>query len=410
MKFRRYIKSVITESIDDMHRRCEVCNTLLNDGGTCPKCDDGEEDYEDKTELDESCSSCSIKPFGARWFAAYDSDGKIITDDGAPRVFTTEAAANEFLASYTPVIVEEVLSVREKLKKAYPELNFDKELTEAVASDSIRTINDALKKYAQDTKHDWASTLSTIIDVIPDTQIDELFDNVSKSFDNVKLNTDQQNTILDSANVDKDSVDTSTTTTLGKLLSAIDIVEWSKKNPKLVKGVLITILGVIAVIEPTPVVELIIAALMVVPDSIIGKLVSALNLVTNPAAAGIHALSKRVNEELSNKEKLKLAYPELNFDNNTETVEEGLLGDVVTSVKNALNIGESVEEESEEDLDTDYMDYDDDYDIDDDVEQDRRHAALYGGDRMYCDCGTKLAYDEYGSYCPNCEPEHNMSL
>lgn len=81
-------------------------------------------------------------------------------------------------------------------------------------------------------------------------------------------------------------------------------------------------------------------------------------------------------EELSNKEKLKRAYPELNFDS---------------------SISENIEPE-------DNFDYDDDYDIEDDVEMDRRHAALYGGDRMYCDCGTKLSHDEYGSYCPRCEP------
>jgi rubrerythrin len=27
------------------HDTCEECGTLLNDGGTCPICDDGEEDY-----------------------------------------------------------------------------------------------------------------------------------------------------------------------------------------------------------------------------------------------------------------------------------------------------------------------------------------------------------------------------
>lgn len=39
--------AVIKESVADMNKRCEKCNTLLNDGGTCPKCDDGEEDYGD---------------------------------------------------------------------------------------------------------------------------------------------------------------------------------------------------------------------------------------------------------------------------------------------------------------------------------------------------------------------------
>ena len=48
-------KVAVGESIEDMDKRCEKCNTLLNDGGTCPKCDDGEEDYGDeRLQLDES--------------------------------------------------------------------------------------------------------------------------------------------------------------------------------------------------------------------------------------------------------------------------------------------------------------------------------------------------------------------
>ena len=48
-------KVKVDESVDDMEKRCEKCNTLLNDRGTCPKCDDGEEDYGDKRlQLDES--------------------------------------------------------------------------------------------------------------------------------------------------------------------------------------------------------------------------------------------------------------------------------------------------------------------------------------------------------------------
>lgn len=45
-------------------------------------------------------------------------------------------------------------------------------------------------------------------------------------------------------------------------------------------------------------------------------------------------------------------------------------------------------------------------DDDDPVEADREHANLYGGDRTYCDiCGSKLAMDEWGSYCPKCNEE-----
>lgn len=51
----------IKESVADMNKRCEKCNTLLNDGGTCPKCDDGEEDYGDDEDTNEALteSKCS---------------------------------------------------------------------------------------------------------------------------------------------------------------------------------------------------------------------------------------------------------------------------------------------------------------------------------------------------------------
>lgn len=42
--FTHYIEESFT---DDMEKKCSKCNTPLNDMGTCPVCDDGEEDYED---------------------------------------------------------------------------------------------------------------------------------------------------------------------------------------------------------------------------------------------------------------------------------------------------------------------------------------------------------------------------
>ena len=124
--------------------------------------------------------------------------------------------------------------------------------------------------------------------------------------------------------------------------------------------------------------------------------------------------NSKLEEELSVREKLKRAYPELNFDTVEikESREDNMTESTVTTeelsnkekLKRAypeLNFDSAISENIEPEDD---FDYDDDYDIDDDVEMDRRHAALYGGDRMYCDCGTKLSHDEYGSYCPRCEP------
>ena len=52
-----HIHSVVAEEIVEREvppkssrERCEYCSTPLNDGGTCPVCDDGEEDYGDLNE------------------------------------------------------------------------------------------------------------------------------------------------------------------------------------------------------------------------------------------------------------------------------------------------------------------------------------------------------------------------
>lgn len=51
-------KVLFRESYDEEgnHEKCDKCGTLLNDMGTCPKCDDGEEDYGDD-DLDEAAKS-----------------------------------------------------------------------------------------------------------------------------------------------------------------------------------------------------------------------------------------------------------------------------------------------------------------------------------------------------------------
>lgn len=113
-------------------------------------------------------------------------------------------------------------------------------------------------------------------------------------------------------------------------------------------------------------------------------------------------------EELTVREKLKRAYPELNFDTPVteacEVKEELSNREKLLKAFPELNFDKAVTEEIDPE-ESSWEDYDDDYEFEDDVEMDRRHAALYGGDRMYCDCGAKLSMDEYGSFCPRCNPK-----
>ena len=78
----------------------------------------------------------------------------------------------------------------------------------------------------------------------------------------------------------------------------------------------------------------------------------------------------------------------------TEELEE----EINSSIDDDYNI------QDESDVECTWDDYDDEYSMDP-VEQDRAHAALYGGDREYCECGEKLEHDEWGGYCPVCNPK-----
>ena len=302
------------ESIEDMDRRCEKCNTLLNDGGTCPKCDDGAEDTDEPDE-----------------------------------------------------IIEEELSNKEKLKRAFPELNFDKEVVmEAVGADTLDALKDGLQKLGD---NDVAAKIVDILNLVPASFADELFASIKSKLGHVKLNNEQRSAIVDAA---EGVIPETDEETVAGILASSDNSEQAKMSPEKLKGLVTTVLAIIALIEPTPVLEIVTAVVAAMPNEVVEQIMNMFTSKTEGVEDSV------VVEELSNKEKLKRAFPELNFDNPAVV----------------------------EDIDSeDVTDYDDDYYDLDDVEQDRAHAALYGGDRMYCDCGAKLAMDEFGSYCPVCDAE-----
>ena len=236
-----------TESLDDMDKRCEKCNTLLNDGGTCPKCDDGEED------------------------------------------------------------LAEAVSNKEKLKRAFPELNFDR--TEPITEG----------KYGKLTA--------------PSEDLEFLANEFDKELS--KAGFDYEISIKDGFKINIVSNQFN------------DIKDFAEKHFK--KHHL---------------------------SMDIEELDGSFNIMLKKEET---EAQESLEETLTAKSKLINAFPHINW-----------------AFKDASISDSNMEEEFEE--------YDDEYDIDDDVEQDRRHAALYGGDRMYCDCGTKLSMDEWGGYCPKCNP------
>lgn len=378
------------ESLDDMDKRCEKCNTLLNDGGTCPKCDDGEEDYGDKDTVNEEMT------VREKLKSAY------------PEL--------NFNDNIEESIVKEELSNKEKLLRAYPELNFDNEpLTEGTGADTTHAIKDAMNQLAQKDKYSWAQTASDIVNVIPDNFADELFDAIKTKLANIKINHADKRKIVNAVGNGLSEESVEDKDTLGAILDMIDITQWANKSPQVIKGIVLVILGIVAVIEPTPIIEIIMSVIAVIPAPVVAKIAAILEVVSNPVSAAISVANKihdkktesLESDNLSVKEKLKRAYPELNFDTKVEEevnscsvpendIDEGFIGNALGSFA-----GTAIANKLTEDDDSWY---DDDYTVDD-VEEDRRHAALYGGDRTYCNCGKKLVRTDWGSYCPDCDPE-----
>lgn len=374
MKFKKYIR----KSIEDMNKRCEKCNTLLNDSCTCPKCDDGEEDYRD--ELKESMTNLEKLK---KAFPELNFDSNINEELSNTEKLKRAYPELDFTNSVTEEVVKEELSNWEKLTKVYPELLVETEsLTEGTGAEAAHTVKDAMNVLAKEDKNKWASTVAEVVNVIPDSFADELFDKIKDTFKDFKLTAKQSKQITDAANTEE--IATSEADTLGNVLDILDTRDQIEDNADFIKTLVIVILGIIAVIEPTPVVEIITAIVSMLPANIIAKIVSITQL-TNPVVAGAAIVNKIIdskNESLRSINVKEKTFNEKEIDDTTDDVSD----------------------------DDDWSDYDDDYSIDD-VEEDHLHAALYGGDRTYCNCGKKLVYDEDGyAYCPDCDNQHDDSF
>lgn len=344
------------ESVSDMNRRCEKCNTLLNDGGTCLKCDDGEEEpIEESIKVEELSNREKLLRAYPELDFDHSSDSAALTED---------------------------LDVRSKLISAFPDVDWNfsdsmnEYLTEAQGAEVKAQLSNSLNKLADSDTGKLAQSVVKIVDALPDSAADMIFDKLKKSLGSVRLNNAQKKQIIDNSGDLLTDETTAEADTVEDMIDVIDKTDDAKKDPEAIKASVVGLLGAIALVEPTPVVDVITAVVSALPAGIVSKVVGFITKLTP------NGLLKTVTEDvdgLSNTEKLIRAFPDVDWNFNT-------------------SISEDVSVDPEDDW------YDDDYDIDD-VEEDRRHAALYGGDRTYCKCGKKLVRTDWGSYCPDCEPE-----
>lgn len=372
MKFKKLIK----ESVEPITRCDSLTETTVKDST-------------EESTIVKHDSDYHVKKYGAWWFGIVGPDNLLLRDnDNELRLFKTKDAAQEFIDTECNVLneasIEKPLSNSEKLKLAYPELNFDLEpdtkevvteeltnmqkliarypelaeepsevITEGVGADILNKFRELLDNVQG--RNEFVNTVTKVVDVIPDNFMDDLYDLTEQKLNNVHVDSKTEETIASAAGITKEE----TPDTLNQIFDFIDKRELMEENPELTKTFLITTLKAVGAVEPSPVVEIIVSILSMLPANVVTK-IATLMQSTNPIVIATSKARKYLN-----KKKSKVA----------------------------------------EEYNTDTFEYDDDYDIDD-VEEDRIHAALYGGDLTYCKyCGERLKRNEWGGYCPTCDSE-----
>ena len=153
---------------------------------------------------------------------------------------------------------------------------------------------------AKDDKKTWAKTVAEIISVIPDDFADQMFDAVKEKASDIRISAEQKKKLVDASNGELTEEDVKDCDTLGKILAFVDAFEWAEKNPGLLKGFVMVVLAIVAIIEPTPALEIIMLIIGFLPDTWVAKILAVLNLTTTTGLIGTAA--NKIYKAKKNKE------------------------------------------------------------------------------------------------------------
>ncbi len=408
MIFRKYIR----ESINDMDKRCELCNTLLNEIGTCPVCDDGEEDYGEELAEDIFGGNKKMSPHNSiSWTLAervlaecerqfplmkftnirfdnedkcYNFKGNLDFNFNGPKEKAWRTKEFKVIANQNDYNLEQFGNkIKDRLSLYYPDLKVkveqgfsEKDFSVAVYSSNTNTCITAGRMGFTNHYEDEVS-MNLYVNVCIDSCIDleEYSKTHLESFSTGLSNIEKLKAAYPELNFD----------TMRESMESEEVIEEGLESNISFKGQdeqkeffdLCKEIGIKTAADLKRFVD------ENVTDG--EEVLKALHQYRDELGDDFEIQHESFEGGLSNLQKLKAAYPELDFGSDL--------------------IQEDIDDSDYDDEDDKFADYDDDYDLDDDVELDRRHAALYGGDRMYCNCGRKLVMDEWGGRCPYCDSE-----
>ena len=171
-----------------------------------------------------------------------------------------------------------------------------RDLNEGTGSDTAHVIKDILTTASKDDSNSWTKTVADIIDIIPDEYIDDLYDIAKDKLSDIKVSDTDKQKLLDAAGEDVDGSENADT--LGKLLALFDITTWDAKT---LKSYILIVLGIVAIIEPTPIVDVITGIVSLLPADIVKTILSITNMIGNPVGA-IGTIANRAYQNSKNED------------------------------------------------------------------------------------------------------------
>ena len=221
------------------------------------------------------------------------------------------------------------------------------ELQEDAGADTKAAISDILAELAKEDKNTWAETATKVIEVIPDNFADKLFDAIKQKASDIKISVEQKKKLIDASKGELTDESVKDCDVLGKIFALVDGFEWAKSHPELLKSFILVVLGIIAVIEPTPVVEIITLIVSMVPADIVAKVYAVLNAATPVGLAGTvanklyNSKTESLTEESTSEDDFDklLASPEFN-----EPISDAEVRAMLASEEDANKKEESFEE------------------------------------------------------------------
>ena len=220
-------------------------------------------------------------------------------------------------------------------------------LQEDAGADTKAAISAITTELAKEDKNTWAETATKIIEVIPDSFADKLFDAIKEKASDIKINLEHKKKLIAASKGELTDEAMEDCDVLGKVFALVDGFEWAKSHPELLKSFVMVVLGIIAVIEPTPVVEIITLIVGMIPAYIVAKIYAMLNTLNPLGLAGTvanklyNSKTESLTEESTSEDDFDklLASPEFN-----EPISDAEVRAMLASEEDANKKEESFEE------------------------------------------------------------------